>query len=157
MWNFNCRIFPFVNTFRALLHFFYHYLYKKFIKQYSTKKKTHVIKLAVLRIDKQAFDSIAGNTVVPYRSLKKFFVIHSCVLPFIMNLRPWHWSIDPNVVRDTSSHFSDNLCNIVFKPNFKIPSYGPDMILLQGHAWPLRLMLRVTRGLNMAIISVKWF
>jgi len=25
---------------------------------------------------KQAFDSIAGNTVVPYRSLKKFFNYH---------------------------------------------------------------------------------
>jgi len=36
------------------------------------------------------------------------------------------------------------------------------MILLQGHAVTLTLkvatqMLRVTRGLNMAIISVKWF
>ena len=30
---------------------------------------------------KQAFDSIAGNTVVPYRSLKKFFNYHK--LPFI--------------------------------------------------------------------------
>ena len=27
-------------------------------------------------MNKQAFDSIAGNTVVPYRSLKKFFIYH---------------------------------------------------------------------------------
>ena len=35
-----------------------------------------------LSLYKQAFDSIAGNTVVPYQSLKKFFIYHK--LQFIV-------------------------------------------------------------------------
>jgi len=34
---------------------------------------------------KQAFDSIAGNTVVPYRSLKKFFNYHKLLFVAIYN------------------------------------------------------------------------
>ena len=34
---------------------------------------------------KQAFDSIAGNTVVPYRSLKKFFIYHKLLFIVIYN------------------------------------------------------------------------
>ena len=34
---------------------------------------------------KQAFDSIAGNTVVPYRSHKKFFNYHKLLLIAIYN------------------------------------------------------------------------
>ena len=34
----------------------------------------------------QAFDSIAGNTVVPYRSLKKFFYYHMLLFTAIYNL-----------------------------------------------------------------------
>ena len=35
--------------------------------------------------DKQAFDSIAGNTVVPYRSLKNFFNYYKLLfLPLII-------------------------------------------------------------------------
>ena len=34
---------------------------------------------------KQAFDSIAGNTVVPYRSLKKFFNYHKLLFIAIYN------------------------------------------------------------------------
>jgi len=68
--------------------------------------------------------------------------------------------IDLNVVRDTSSHYGDNFCNIVLKSNFKKPSYSADTILLQGHAVPLTFkvatqILHVTRHLNMVIISVK--
>jgi len=36
-------------------------------------------------IVKQAFDSIAGNTVVPYRSLKKFFNYHMLLFIAIYN------------------------------------------------------------------------
>ena len=45
----------------------------------------------------QAFDSIAGNTVVPYRSLKKFFNYHKLLYFAIYN------------------HF----CQIVLKSDFK--------------------------------------
>jgi len=67
---------------------------------------------------------------------------------------------DPNLACDTSSQYGDHLCEIVLKSDFKYQSYGPDMILRQGHAVTLAFkvatqMLRVTRGLNMAIISVK--
>jgi len=31
-------------------------------------------------LTKQAFDSIAGNTEVPYRSLKKFFNYHKLLI-----------------------------------------------------------------------------
>ena len=34
---------------------------------------------------KQAFDSIAGNTVVPYRSLKKIFIYHKLLFIVIYN------------------------------------------------------------------------
>ena len=34
---------------------------------------------------KQAFDSIVGNTVVPYRSLKKFFNYHKLLFIAIYN------------------------------------------------------------------------
>jgi len=34
---------------------------------------------------KQAFDSIAGNTVVPYRSLKKLFNYHKLLFIAIYN------------------------------------------------------------------------
>ena len=34
---------------------------------------------------KQAFDSIAGNTVVPYRSLKKIFINHKLLFIVIYN------------------------------------------------------------------------
>ena len=33
----------------------------------------------------KAFDSIAGNTVVPYRSLKKFFIYHKLLFIVIYN------------------------------------------------------------------------
>jgi len=33
----------------------------------------------------QAFDSIAGNTVVPYRSLKKIFIYHKLLFIVIYN------------------------------------------------------------------------
>ena len=42
--------------------------------------------------------------------------------------------MDPNVVRDTSSQYGDNFCEIVVKSDFKLSSYGADTILLQGHA-----------------------
>ena len=35
--------------------------------------------------NKQAFDSIAGNTVVPYRSLKKIFIYHKLLFIVIYN------------------------------------------------------------------------
>jgi len=68
---------------------------------------------------------------------------------------------DRNVVRDTSSLYGDHLGKIVVKSNFKLPSYGADTILLQGHAVTLTLkvatqILLATR-LNMVIISVKQF
>jgi len=46
---------------------------------------------------KQAFDSIAGNTVVPYRSLKKFFNHHKTLYFAIYN----------------------NFCQTVLKSDFK--------------------------------------
>ena len=38
------------------------------------------------KLIQQAFDSIAGNTVVPYRSLKKFFYYHMLLFTAIYNL-----------------------------------------------------------------------
>jgi len=35
---------------------------------------------------KQAFDSIAGNTLVPYRSLKRFFYYHKLLYFAIYNI-----------------------------------------------------------------------
>ena len=35
--------------------------------------------------NEQAFDSIAGNTVVPYRSLKKIFIYHKLLFIVIYN------------------------------------------------------------------------
>jgi len=59
-----------------------------------------------------------------------------------------------------STQYADHFCVIVVKPNFKLPSYGADMILLHGHAVTLTLkiatqILLATRRLNMVIISVK--
>jgi hypothetical protein len=59
-----------------------------------------------------------------------------------------------------SSQYGDHFCEIVVKSDFKEPSYGPDMILLQGHALTLTYkvatqMLHITRRLNMVIISLK--
>jgi len=39
-----------------------------------------------------------------------------------------------NVALDTTSQYGDHSCEIVFKTDFKQQSYGPDTILLQGHA-----------------------
>jgi len=39
----------------------------------------------LLKYNKQAFDSIAGNTKVPYRSLKKFFNYHKLLFIAIYN------------------------------------------------------------------------
>ena len=44
-----------------------------------------MIKLRIKLLIKQAFDSIAGNTVVPYRSLKKFFNYHTLLFIAIYN------------------------------------------------------------------------
>jgi len=47
------------------------------IHQFSNQKYINqLIILLVKDHKKQAFDSIAGNTVVPYRSIKKFFNYH---------------------------------------------------------------------------------
>ena len=61
---------------------------------------------------------------------------------------------------DTSSQYNDNFCEIVLKSDFKVQSYKPATILLQGHAVTLTFkvatqMLCLTCRLNMAIISVK--
>jgi hypothetical protein len=63
-------------------------------------------------------------------------------------------------VHDTLSQYGDNFCEIVVKSDFKLRSYAPDMILLQGHAVTLTFkvatqMLHATRQFNMVIISVK--
>jgi len=64
----------------------------------------------------------------------------------------------PIGARDTWSQYGDHFCEIVSKSDFK--RYGPDTILLQGHAVTLTFkvatqILRATRHLNMVIISVK--
>jgi hypothetical protein len=69
---------------------------------------------------------------------------------------------DPNVACDMSSHYGDHFCEIVLKSDLKYQSYGPDTILLQGHAVTLTFkvvtqMLGATPRLNMVIISVKQF
>jgi len=65
-------------------------------------------------------------------------------------------------VHDTSCQYDDQLWNIILKSDFKEQSYGPDTILLKGHAVTLTFkeaaqMLHVTRRLNMVIISAKLF
>jgi len=41
---------------------------------------------------------------------------------------------DSNVVRDTLSQYGDHSCEIVVKFDFKSQSYGPETIMLKGHA-----------------------
>jgi len=67
---------------------------------------------------------------------------------------------DPIVARKTSSQYGDHVCELFSKSDFKQQSYGPETILLQGHAMTLIFkvvtqMLSATRRLNMVIISVK--
>jgi len=67
---------------------------------------------------------------------------------------------DQTVGHDMSSHYGDHFCEIVVKSDFKYESYGPDTILLQGHAVTLTFkvgtqILLATCRLNMVIISVK--
>jgi len=69
---------------------------------------------------------------------------------------------DPNVARDTSCQYCDQLCKMIVKSDFELQSYGPATILLKGHAVTLTFnvatqMLRVTHRLNMVIIYVKYF
>jgi len=59
-----------------------------------------------------------------------------------------------------SSQHGDHLCEIVLEQDFKKQSYGPDTIMLKGHAVTLTFkvatqMLHATRRVNMVIISVK--
>jgi len=63
-------------------------------------------------------------------------------------------------VHDMSSQHGNNLCEIVLEQDFKKRSYGPDMIMLKGHAVTLTFkvatqMLHVTRRVNMVINYVK--
>jgi len=65
---------------------------------------------------------------------------------------------DPNVARDTSCQYGDQLCKIIVKSDFIYQSYGPDTILLKGHAVTLTFkvadqILQRTRRLNMVIIT----
>ena len=67
---------------------------------------------------------------------------------------------DQYVASETSSQYGDHFCEIVVKSNIK-KSYGPDTILLQGHAVTLTSkvatqMLWAVRHLNMVIITVKY-
>jgi len=69
--------------------------------------------------------------------------------------------MDPNVVRDTSSQYGDNFCEIVVKFDFKLSSYGADTILLQGHAVTLTFkvatqMLRVHIVHNATYLRTKF-
>jgi len=48
-------------------------------------KKREPITINEKRHVEQAFDSIAGNTVVPYRSLKKIFIYHKLLFIVIYN------------------------------------------------------------------------
>ena len=66
---------------------------------------------------------------------------------------------DPNVARDMSCQYGDQLCEIIVKFDFKL---WADKILLKGYAVTLTFkaaaqMLHATRRLNMVIISVKLF
>jgi len=60
-----------------------------------------------------------------------------------------------------SSQHGDHLCEIVLEQDFKKRSYGPDMIMLKGHAVTLTFkvattqMLHATRRVNMVINYVK--
>ena len=67
---------------------------------------------------------------------------------------------DPIGARHTWPQYGDHFCEIVSKSDFKKQSYGPDKNLLQGGTVTLTFkvatqILRATRHLNMAIISVK--
>jgi len=69
-------------------------------------------------------------------------------------------SSDPHVMGNTSSQYGDHFGEIVVKSDFKLPSYGVDTILLQGHAVTLTFkvatqILLATRCFKMVIISVK--
>jgi len=60
------------------------------------------------------------------------------------------------------SQYGDHSCEIVVKFDFKSQSYGPETILLNGHAVTLTFKvavqtLRARHRLNMLIISVKYF
>ena len=60
------------------------------------------------------------------------------------------------------SQYGDHSCEIVVKFDFKSQGYGPETILLKGHAVTFTFkvaahMLHATRCLNVVIISVKLF
>jgi len=66
------------------------------------------------------------------------------------------------ILHNTLYQYGDHSCEIVVKFDFKSQSYGPETILLKGHAVTLTFkvaaqMLQATCRLNMVIISVKLF
>jgi len=60
---------------------------------------------------------------------------------------------DQIAVRDMSSHYGDHFCEIVEKSDFKLQSYGPDTILLQGHDLTLIFKL-ATKMLRVHIVHI---
>ena len=114
---------------------------------WSTLEIWYVPVVCVLKLshfqNQQAFDSIAGNTVVPYRFLKKFFNYHKLLFfaiyyPFCSKIRLqitklWAGHVfaarsccdldlqgsDPNLAHDIATQYGDHFCEIVLKSDFK--------------------------------------
>ena len=75
--------------------------------------RTGLASLSSQTLFKQAFDSIAGNTVVPYRSLKKFFNYHKLLFMAIYNY--FNFMIE-NYNYDV--HLSINLSHALISPSY---------------------------------------
>ena len=59
---------------------------------------------------------------------------------------------DPNVARDTSSQYGNQLCKTILKSDFKQQSNGPDTILLKGHA--VTLTFKVGTQIDIILLSL---
>ena len=62
---------------------------------------------------------------------------------------------DPIGACDTWSQYGDHFCEIVSKSDFKYQSYGPDMILMEGHAVTLTFKV-ATQMLCATRVSIWW-
>jgi len=60
---------------------------------------------------------------------------------------------DPNVMHATLSQYGDHFCKIVLKSDFKLLSYVPDTILIQGHAVTLTFKV-ATQMLRVHIVHI---
>ena len=87
-----------------------------FLSTQATKNMATIMKECIF---KEAVDSIAGNTVAPYRSLKKFFNYHIKLL-FIAIYKKINFQIE-NYIYDVHVDLSIKLFHALILPSFCRP------------------------------------